>query len=42
MSLPSKMTLPEVGFSSRRTVLPMVVLPQPDSPTSPMVSFSLR
>jgi hypothetical protein len=35
---PSKITCPAVGSSSRSNVRPTVVLPQPDSPTSPTVS----
>ncbi len=35
------MTLPEFGFSSATISLPIVVLPQPDSPTSPNVSPAL-
>lgn len=38
MSLPSNTTLPEVGSYSFIMVRPQVVLPQPDSPTSPRVS----
>ena len=38
MSRPSKITSPLVGASSRRMARPVVVLPQPDSPTSPSVS----
>ena len=37
-SLPSKSTCPSVAGSSRMTVRPSVVFPQPDSPTSPSVS----
>ena len=37
-SLPSKITSPAVGGSSCMMVLPVVVLPQPDSPTRPRVS----
>ncbi len=37
-STPSKVTVPAVAGMSRRIVLPTVVLPQPDSPTSPSVS----
>ena len=36
-STPSNQTAPEVGSTSRRMPLPTVVLPQPDSPTSPSV-----
>ena len=38
MSTPSKRTEPPVGSISRRMSRPTVVLPQPDSPTSPSVS----
>ena len=38
MSWPSNTTLPPVGSSSRVTSRPVVVLPQPDSPTRPSVS----
>jgi hypothetical protein len=38
MSEPLSLMLPAVGSISRRTVRPTVVLPQPDSPTSPSVS----
>jgi len=38
MSLSSKIILPEVGSTNFRIVRPAVVLPQPDSPTRPMVS----
>ena len=38
MLTPSKRISPAVGSSSRRTARPTVVLPQPDSPTSPSVS----
>src|SRR6516162_2063820 len=38
MSTPSKRISPAVGRSSRRMHLPVVVLPQPLSPTSPKVS----
>ena len=38
MSLPSKMILPAVGSISLMIVRPSVVLPQPDSPTTPSVS----
>ena len=38
MSCPSKMMWPRVGSMARRTSRPVVVLPQPDSPTSPSVS----
>ena len=37
-SLPSKLIAPPVGFSRPTTTLPIVVLPQPDSPTRPNVS----
>src|SRR3972149_463996 len=37
-SCPSKTTSPEVGLYSMRMTRPMVVLPQPLSPTSPSVS----
>ena len=39
-SLPSNRIAPEVGFSSATTSRPIVVLPQPDSPTRPNVSPS--
>ena len=39
-SFPSKRIAPEVGFSSATTSRPIVVLPQPDSPTRPNVSPS--
>ena len=38
MSRPSKTILPPVGSSSRVISRPVVVLPQPDSPTSASVS----
>ena len=38
MFSPSKVTSPEVGSIRRRMERPTVVLPQPDSPTSPRVS----
>jgi hypothetical protein len=38
MSWPSKTILPAVGSSSRVSSRPVVVLPQPDSPTSDSVS----
>ena len=38
ISCPSKMIWPLVGFSSWRMQRPVVVLPQPDSPTRPSVS----
>ena len=38
MSAPSKTMLPPVGSCSRVTSRPVVVLPQPDSPTRPRVS----
>src|SRR5688572_11815539 len=38
MSMPLYWMMPSVGSSRRRTVLPTVVLPQPDSTTSPSVS----
>ena len=38
MSAPPKRIVPAVGSSSRSTARPTVVLPQPDSPTSPSVS----
>ena len=38
MLVPSKKISPLVGWSSRRISRPTVVLPQPDSPTSPSVS----
>src|ERR1022692_2809558 len=41
MSCPSKMIWPLVGSSSRVSSLPVVVFPQPDSPTSPSVSPEL-
>ncbi len=37
-SLPSKQMVPAVGFSSWRTHRPVVVFPDPDSPTNPTVS----
>jgi hypothetical protein len=37
-SVPSKTTSPDVGSISRSTERPMVVLPLPDSPTSPTTS----
>ena len=42
MSLPSKVTVPLVGFTSRRMTLPIVVLPLPLSPISEMTSPCLR
>ena len=38
MSRPSKTILPAVGSTRRTTARPVVVLPQPDSPTRPTVS----
>src|SRR4029077_2944487 len=38
VSLPSNQISPEVGSISRRMQRPVVVLPQPDSPTRPSVS----
>ena len=38
MSTPAKWMVPSVASSSLSTVRPTVVLPQPDSPTSPSVS----
>src|SRR5712692_2635394 len=38
ISVPSNTTCPFVGSVSRMMVLPRVVLPHPDSPTSPRVS----
>ena len=38
MSTPSNMIVPDVGSMSRSSSRPTVVLPQPDSPTSPSVS----
>src|SRR5438552_18373899 len=38
ITVPSKVTLPLEGSVSLISVLPRVVLPQPDSPTSPKVS----
>ena len=38
MSLPSNVTAPEVGWTRRSRILPMVVLPLPDSPISEMTS----
>ncbi len=38
ISSPSSRTDPAVGWISRSTDLPVVVLPQPDSPTSARVS----
>ena len=37
-SLPSKLIEPDVGLSSPTSIRPIVVLPQPDSPTRPSVS----
>ena len=37
-SLPPKRITPAVGFSRPTSIRPMVVLPQPDSPTRPSVS----
>ena len=37
ISCPSKMICPSVGSSSRNTVRPSVLFPQPDSPTTPSV-----
>ena len=37
-STPSRRTDPDVGSTSRSTRRPVVVLPQPDSPTMPSVS----
>ena len=37
-STPSNVTLPSVGSRSRISARPVVLLPQPDSPTSPSVS----
>ena len=37
-SCPSKTILPDVGFSRFTSILPTVVLPQPDSPTRPNAS----
>ena len=38
MSVPSNVIEPSVGSSSRIIARPVVLLPQPDSPTSPSVS----
>src|SRR5262249_38219901 len=38
MSRPSKMIFPPVGSSNRVSIRPVVVFPQPDSPTRPRVS----
>ena len=38
MLLPSNITSPSVGWYSRNMLRPTVVLPHPDSPTSPTVS----
>ena len=38
MSLPSNVTVPEVGCTRRSRTLPIVVLPLPDSPISEMTS----
>ena len=38
MSIPSNVTVPDVGSSSRATRRAVVDLPHPDSPTSPSVS----
>ncbi len=40
MSTPSSSIVPEVGSTMRISARPVVVLPQPDSPTSPRVSPS--
>src|SRR5438270_694379 len=37
-SRPSKLISPDVGSRRRKIVLPVVVFPQPDSPTTPRVS----
>src|ERR1035438_373181 len=37
-SWPSKRTVPESGSINRRNIRPRVLLPEPDSPTSPTVS----
>ena len=37
-SLPSKKILPDVGLKRFTSILPTVVLPQPDSPTRPNAS----
>ncbi len=42
MSLPSKVTRPEVGSSSRTSIRPVVDFPQPDSPTRPSVCPAAR
>ena len=42
MSWPSKTMLPEVGSVNFKIVRPAVVLPQPDSPTSPRVSPAFK
>ena len=41
-SLPSNQTSPEVGSIRRRMQRPVVLLPQPDSPTRPSVSPATR
>jgi hypothetical protein len=41
-SLPSNQTSPEVGSIRRRMQRPVVLLPQPDSPTRPSVSPAIR
>ena len=41
MSRPLKMIFPDVGSTSLMIVRDSVVLPQPDSPTSPIVSPAL-
>ena len=38
MSLPSKVTVPRVGWTRRSRILPIVVLPLPDSPISEITS----
>lgn len=38
ISLPEKVTVPESISESFKTDRPMVVLPDPDSPTSPKIS----
>ena len=41
MSWPSNTTRPDVALVTPRMMRPMVVFPQPDSPTSPRVSCSV-
>ena len=42
MSTPFSLTVPDVGGGTRRMALPVVDLPQPDSPTMPTVSRAIR